>query len=132
MNKEPKTILVVDDDIDFLIQTETVLKAQGFNVVKAESQSEAEELLKKIQPDLAILDLMMEHFDGGFALAYHIKKIDPDLPVIICSAVTSETGMKFDASTKEERSWIKADLFLSKPIRHEQLLREIKRLLGLD
>jgi len=40
--------------------------------------------------------------------------------------------MKFDASTKEERSWIKADLFLSKPIRHEQLLREIKRLLGLD
>jgi len=82
MNKEPKTILVVDDDIDFLIQTETVLKAQGFNVVKAESQSEAEELLKKIQPDLAILDLMMEHFDGGFALAYHIKKIDPDIPVI--------------------------------------------------
>jgi len=129
MEKKNKTVLVVDDDIDFLIQTETVLKANGFEVVKAESQKEAEELLQMLKPDLAILDLMMEHFDGGFALAYHVKKLHPGTPVIICSAVTSETGMRFDAATDEERSWIKADLFLSKPIRHEQLLREINKLL---
>lgn len=129
MEKKNKTVLVVDDDIDFLIQTETVLKANGFEVVKAESQKEAEELLQMLKPDLAILDLMMEHFDGGFALAYHVKKLYPGTPVIICSAVTSETGMRFDAATEEERSWIKADLFLAKPIRHEQLLREINKLL---
>lgn len=129
MEKKNKTVLVVDDDIDFLIQTETVLKANGFEVVKAESQKEAEELLQTLKPDLAILDLMMEHFDGGFALAYHVKKLYPGTPVIICSAVTSETGMRFDAATEEERSWIKADLFLAKPIRHEQLLREINKLL---
>ena len=129
MEKKNKTVLVVDDDIDFLIQTETVLKANGFEVVKAESQKEAEELLQTLKPDLAILDLMMEHFDGGFALAYHVKKLYPGTPVIICSAVTSETGMRFDAATDEEQSWIKADLFLSKPIRHEQLLREINKLL---
>jgi len=128
MNTKNKTILLVDDDIDFLIQTEAVLKASGFDVVKAESQQEAEELLKTLKPDLAILDLMMEHFDGGFALAYHVKKMNPATPVIICSAVANETGMSFDATTREERSWIKADLFLPKPIRHEQLLREINKL----
>ncbi|HCL00486.1 MAG TPA: response regulator [Candidatus Marinimicrobia bacterium] len=124
-----KTILLVDDDIDFLIQTEAVLQKDGFQVIRAESQKEAEELLQNIKPDLAILDLMMENFDGGFALAYHVKKSNPGVPVIICSAVTSETGMQFDASTEEERSWIKADLFIPKPIRHEQLLREIHKLL---
>jgi len=126
---QTKTILLVDDDVDFLIQTETVLKANGFTVVKAESQQEAETLLKELKPDLAILDLMMEHFDGGFSLAYHIKKQYSETPIILCSAVANETGISFDASTDEERSWIKADLFLPKPIRHEQLIREIKKLI---
>jgi len=124
-----KRVLIVDDDIDFLIQTETRLKNAGFEVLKAESQKEAEELLKKKKPDIAILDLMMEHVDAGFSLSYYIKKIYPDVPVIIVTAVTSETGMDFDASTEEEKSWIKADVLLQKPIRFEQLLREINRLL---
>ncbi len=37
--------------------------------------------------------------------------------------------MDFDAATDEERSWIKADAMLAKPIRFEQLKREIDRLL---
>lgn len=131
MNTETpvKTILVVDDDIDFLTQTKINLEGAGYNVITAEGQQQAEEILKTTHPDLAIVDLMMEHFDGGFALAYHIKKKDVRIPVIIATAVTSETGLEFDAATNEERSWIKADAFLAKPIRFEQLLREIKKLL---
>ncbi|MDD5765064.1 MAG: response regulator [Candidatus Marinimicrobia bacterium] len=124
-----KTILLVDDDIDFLLQNQTQLKAAGYHVVTAESQKDAEELLKTLKPDMAILDLMMEQVDGGFALAYHLKRKYPDVPVVICTAVTSETGMEFDAATDEEKSWIKADYFLPKPIRFEQLLAEIERLL---
>lgn len=122
-----KTVLVVDDDIDFLTQMEINLKGAGFEVVTAEGQEQAEEFLATTLPDLAIVDLMMEHPDGGFALSYHIKKQDPKIPVILVTAVTSETGMTFDAATDEERSWVKADAFLSKPIRFEQLLREIHK-----
>lgn len=125
----PKKILVVDDDTDFLYQVQTVLQAQGYQTLTAESRQAAEEILRTNQPDLAILDLMMEEMDGGFALAYHLKKRYPNVPVIICTAVASETGINFDAATDEERSWIKADMFLAKPIRYEQLVREIKRLL---
>ena len=126
-NTSPKTVLVVDDDIDFLTQLEINLKDAGFNVVTAEGQKQAEEYLTTNLPDLAIVDLMMEHPDGGFALSYHIKKKNPAIPVILVTAVTSETGLTFDASTDEERSWVKADAFLSKPIRFEQLLREIQK-----
>ena len=128
VDSKNKTILLVDDDIDFLFQMKTYLEGQGYDVVSAEGQTEAEELVKTMQPDLAILDLMMENVDAGFTLAYHIKKINSNIPVIIVTAVASETGLEFDASTDEEKSWIKADALLAKPIRFEQLQKEINRL----
>lgn len=129
-DKDTRTVLLVDDDIDFLEQHRLLLESAGLKVVSAESQAQAEELLENLQPDIAICDLMMEHTDGGFALCYHIKKRYPTTPVILVSAVASETGMEFDASTDEERSWIKADAFLTKPVRFEQLQGEIDRLLA--
>ena len=129
--KSPRktTVLLVDDDLDFLEQHKLLLLAKGFEVLTAESQAQAEKLLKTVRPDVAVLDLMLEHVDGGFALCYHIKKLDPKIPVILVTAVTSETSLAFDASTAEERRWVKADVLLPKPIRFEQLLREINRLL---
>jgi CheY-like chemotaxis protein len=125
-----KTILVVDDDTDFLLQSEVQLKSAGYEVLTACGQKEAEEMLVHTQPDLAVIDLMMEHTDGGFALCYHIKKKYPATPVIIVTAVTSETGIEFDAHTDEEKSWIQADSFLAKPIRFEQLKQEVEKLLS--
>jgi two-component system, OmpR family, response regulator len=124
-----KTILVVDDDADFRTQLQVQLEAAGYRVVTAEGQRPAEKLLAAMRPDLAVVDLMMEHVDGGFALCYHIKKLDPRIPVILVTAVASETGLEFDAATDEERSWVKADHLLTKPVRFEQLRREIERLL---
>jgi CheY-like chemotaxis protein len=129
VKRPQKTILVVDDDVDFLFQISTFLEKAGFKVLGADGQKHAEETLGRVRPDLAVVDLMMENVDGGFALSYHIKKKDPSIPVIMVTAVTGETGMEFDAATDEERSWVKADAFLSKPVRFEQLLGEIDRLL---
>ena len=126
---ENKTVLVVDDDVDLLTQVKLQLETAGFQVITAESEREAEKILETTRPDLAILDLMMEHMDAGFTLSYHIKKKDPSIPVILMTAVTRETGFEFDISSTEERSWIKADAVLDKPIRFEQLRREIERLM---
>ena len=128
-NDAIKTILLVDDDEDFLLQQELVLTQADFDVTTASSEAQADEILKTMRPDLVILDLMLEHVDGGFSLCFKIKQKDPTIPIIILSSVASETGLEFDAATTEERSWIKADAFLSKPTRFEQLRREIDRLL---
>ena len=124
------TVLIVDDDEDFVTQQRAQLEAAGFAILTASSQAEAEELLARGRPDIAIVDLMMEHTDAGFALCYHIKKLDPAIGVILVSNVTSETGIEFDAATDEERSWVKADAFLAKPLRFEQLLGQMERLLS--
>jgi DNA-binding response OmpR family regulator len=126
-----KTVLLVDDDVDFLEQHRLFLESENFEVTTAQSRSDAEELLKTMSPNLAILDLMMDETDDGFVLAYHIKKKDAGIPVILVTAVTSETSLEFDTVGKEG-SWIKADAILPKPIRFEQLKREIHRLCKTD
>ncbi len=124
-----KSILVVDDDADYRFQQRVQLEAAGYKVIEADSEAAAVSLLEREAPDLAIVDLMMEEMDAGFTLCYHIKKTHPNVPIILATAVTRETGLEFDAATSEERSWIKADAFLAKPIRFDQLKREVERLL---
>ena len=129
MNKTVKTILVVDDDHDYLFQQRLELESEGYNIVTADTRKKANELLKEIKPDIAIIDLMMQEMDDGFVLSYEIKKRYPDVPVIMVTAVTGKTGMEFGSVTPEEKHWIKADTIFTKPVRTEQLLKEIKRLL---
>ena len=129
--KNQKTILLVDDDMDYLFQMKFQLERIGFMVITAEGQREAEELIKTIKPDLAIFDLMMENDDSGFILCYKMKRKYPDVPIIMATAVSAETGMSFGISSEDERKWIKADLYLEKGIRPEQLQKEITKLLKL-
>jgi len=124
-----KIVLLVDDDPDYLLQEKIYLEKAGFEVVTAVNQHEAEALLSQCEPNLAVVDLMMETPDAGFTLCYHLRKRYPQLPVIMVTAVNQETGMEFATATADERSWIKADAMLAKPIRFEQLQREIDRLL---
>ncbi len=125
-----KTILVVDDDFDYLFQVKFLLENWGYSVVTAESQREAENIISRMRPDLAILDLMMENDDSGFILSYKLKSRYPDVPVIIATAVSAETGMTFSLSTDEEKKWIRADLYLEKGVRPDQLKQGIENLLN--
>ena len=122
-------ILLVDDDEDFLYQHRIQLENAGFRVTTATSRAEAESLVDDATPDLAILDLMMERHDDGFVLSHHLKRKVPGLPVILVTAVTAETGMSFTPTSASERAWVGADAVLAKPIRFEQLRREVDRLL---
>jgi len=124
-----KNILIVDDDIDLLEQTSLTMKAEGYRVATAQSQEQAEETLLEFIPDLAIIDLMMEHMDSGFALCHHIKKLYPEVPVIMLTAVAATTGIDFAARQDGSSSWMKADVLLDKPARPEQLRAEVRRLM---
>lgn len=126
-----KTVLIVDDDMDYLFQMKLKIEQFGYETITADSQKEAEMIIESVKPDLAILDLMMESDDSGFILAYRIKRKYPDVPIIIATAVTAETGMSFELNSNESQQWIKADLFLDKGIRTDQLQREINKLLKI-
>lgn len=131
MNKGDFTILVADDDPDYLFQTVRHLERAGYKVIAATCQTEAESVIARMKPDLAIFDLMMESDDSGFILCYRMKSRYPDVPVILATAVSRETGMTFSLDSEQEREWIRADLYLEKGIRPEQLDQEIMKLLKI-
>ena len=124
-----KTILIVDDDPDQLEQMSFHVKSFGYEPVTACCQKDGEAILKKLKPDLAIVDLMMENQDSGFILSYKIKQQYPDVPVIIATSVTAVTGLNFSLDTGSDKRWIKADKYIEKGIRPAQLHREINKLL---
>ena len=124
-----KRVLLVDDDVDILEQLGLLFKADGFEVKTAGSRAEGEDALLGFHPDLCVFDLMMEEMDAGFVLSNTAKKIYPEVPVILLTAVASATGMDFRPRSATARAWVKADTILDKPVRPEQLRAEVKKLL---
>ncbi|NMC38206.1 MAG: response regulator [Bacteroidales bacterium] len=131
MKKSDFTILVADDDPDYLFQTISNLEKAGYKTIAAESQAEAETIISRFKPSLAIFDLMMESDDSGFILCYKIKRKYPDVPVILATAVAHETGISFSLDSENDRMWIRADRYLEKGIRSDQLDQEIMGLLKI-
>ena len=125
---QTRTILVVDDDKELLEDYSIMFTDLGYRVITAQSQAQAEKRIDEGGFDVAVLDLLLEHADSGFTLCYHIKKRYPAIPVIVVTGVFTETGIEFDSSTEEERSWLKADALLTKPVRIEQLHKLIDQL----
>lgn len=124
-----KTVLLVDDDQDFRMQQKIMLETLEYKIIEAESAAAAISLVENHTPDIAVVDLMMEEDDAGFTLCHSLKKKFPEMPIIMVTGVAAETGLAFNVKTREEHRWIKADALLEKPVRAEQLQREISRLL---
>ena len=131
MNTNNKIILIADDDIDYLAQLKYHVENFGFGVVTASSEADCLKIIESQKPDLAIFDLMMNNDDSGFILSYKLKKKYPEVPVMIVTSATSITGLNFEPVNDSEKSWIKADRYLAKGIRPDQLHREISKLLKL-
>ena len=123
-----KKILLVDDDLDLLEQNKLLIESKGYEVISANSGKEGWEVFKKSKPDACVVDLIMEEHDSGFILCYKIKKDEngKNIPVFILTSATYDTGFKFDASTSEEKEWIKADGLLNKPVIVDEFVQKLE------
>lgn len=117
-----KNILLVDKDKEALNTNKDTLTSGGFEVKTATSAQEALDSVKESKPDLVITEVMLEHVDSGFSLAYNLKKSYPDMQVFILSDIVRKTGFQFNVNTHEQRDWIKADEFIDKPVSPASLM----------
>ena len=125
-------ILLLDDDVDFLEIHRHILEHHGYRVVCAEQPDAAWSLLEAERPALIVSDLMMHALDAGFSFAKRVKTSETfkDIPVVIATAVSSAAGLDFRPRTAADLAAMSADAFLSKPIKPEELIRTIAKLLG--
>lgn len=128
--KKPAKILIVDDDPDFVNATRTVLESSAYKVATAYSRGEAMSQIKKVKPDLILLDIMMDRLDDGFTICYKLKH-DRELqnvPIFAISSITEKTGFKFNPETDGE--YFEADDYAQKPIEPKELLKRVEALLN--
>jgi len=128
MNNKAR-ILIVDDDLDYVKSIRAVLESKEYTVDTAHDRESAMEKIKKVKPDLILLDIMMDRLDDGFTICYKLKH-DPELekiPILTISAITEKTGFKFSPAT--DGQYFEADDYVEKPIKPADLLERIEKLL---
>jgi CheY-like chemotaxis protein len=91
MSQEPHKILIIDDDPDILEALRTLLESKGYEVIQAESAEEGLKALKASQPDLVIVDLMMEEVDAGTSFVTRVRALGGRrIPIYMLSSVGDE------------------------------------------
>jgi len=118
-----KKILVVDDELDVQSILSFRLEINGYSVIVASDGEEGLEKIKKENPDLVLLDLMLPKMNG-FEICRMVKFDDrlKGLPIIILSALDKEEDKKKALDSG-------ADAYFLKPFDLEGLLTKIKLLL---
>ena len=91
-------ILCVDDDPDILSFLKIVLEAEGYAFAGAASAEEGLELYKEVEPDLLIVDLMMEEVDAGTNFAKELRLLANQAPVYMLSSVGDNLNITVDYS----------------------------------
>jgi CheY-like chemotaxis protein len=130
-DRQPK-ILMVDDDVEYSALISGVLRKRGFEVATASSTIEALQIVESEEPQLIILDVMMEHFDSGFALSKSIREEHGRIPTILLSAIGRETAMDFEPKSSEQLDRMHADCFLDKGVTADELVLKIRGLLETE
>ena len=122
---QEKKILIVDDDPDFAAAIQKILISANYYVDVAGNVEDGMKAIEEKKPDLILLDVMMEKYDDGFNMCHDLKHDDryKEIPVIIITAVTEVTGLKFDPETDGE--YLEADDYVQKPISPDTLLTKV-------
>lgn len=125
----PPKILLIDDDPDITFAIKVVLEQEGYTILIANNGDDGLAMIREHHPDLVILDVMMTTKDEGFQVAYKLKN-DPrysDIPILISSAVSKETGFIFSPKTDEE--WLPVEDMIEKPVHPNDLIKKVSALL---
>jgi len=127
-------ILIVDDDPDMVMALRMPLEANGYEVSVAASGEECLQQIRVIEPDLIILDVMMETTTSGFQVSLQLRSPDPEseyaayrhIPILMLTAIHTTTSLRFGP----DEAYLPVDDFVDKPVDPDTLLKKVRALIG--
>jgi CheY-like chemotaxis protein len=122
-----KTVLLVDDDVDFVDQNRVLLESSGYRVRTAASGRECLDTVSALRPDLIILDMMMESENVGFDLSRELRNSEytKNIPLIMITSVNDMIPFRVEP----DRTWLPVDALIEKPVEAPLLLDVVNRIL---
>jgi two-component system, OmpR family, phosphate regulon response regulator PhoB len=128
-----KRVLIVDDDPDVRLFSQTVLEENGYIPVLATNGEEGEEAVKKEKPDLIVLDVLMPR-ESGIRLYRKLKtnKKFKDIPIIMLSGIAEKSFLRSQKVLTEfgGDAVPEPEAYLEKPVDGDMLADTIKKVLG--
>lgn len=116
-----ETILIVDDEKNYLVVLEALLGPEGYETLTTDNAPDALRQVREADLDLVITDMKMPKMNGMEFLE-EAKSIKPDLPVIIMTAYGT-IELAVEAMKKHAYDYI------TKPFQNEQLKLTVKKAL---
>ena len=117
-------ILVVDDSWTELTIISSTLQQEGFDVITAVDGEEALEKVLRENPQCVVLDVVMPR-QNGFQLCRKLRHMEQGqgqhLPIIMLSSKNTQLDKRWGLQQG-------ADLYLTKPFQHEELVNSVKSL----
>lgn len=128
MEEKKEKILIIDDDPDFVRATGMVLNSAGYQIVSALSGKEGLEKSKTENPDLYIIDLMMETYTEGSTVVKVLCENEEtkNKPRIMITSV--DLSGPWDSYPSDD--WLPCDFLVQKPVTPEDLVDYVQRALG--
>jgi DNA-binding response OmpR family regulator len=118
-------ILIVDDDSDLADACRLILEKEGHEVRWASSRKEGMEKIKEQEPDLLILDVMMDEPDDGIQMAQDLKRDSRKFPILMLTSISKVLGVEY----AKDEEMAPVDEFVEKPVKPADLLQKVKELL---
>jgi DNA-binding response OmpR family regulator len=125
MSNTQATILLVDDEELLRAGVQEMLELEGYAVVSAPNGQQALVCMAEQAIDLVITDLVMPKMDG-VDFVQQLRKIRPDVPVIVVSGSTRNIMERYGIDTIQVPG---ADASLPKPFKGVDLVAQIRELL---
>ncbi len=122
-------VLIVDDDQDFVEVVAGFLETNGFTALRAYNGAEGVRVAKADQPDLILMDIMMNERTEGFFAIQEIRRT-PELAHVPIFVVSALCGQLPDVQIPEGGNWLSHDTFLPKPVDMGHLLEKIRQRIG--
>ena len=125
------TILLVDDDPDFVEITTAILETKQYQVRSAGDPDEGFTKLEEEIPDLLILDVMMGRGAGGFVMARKIRKDSrfDQVPILMLTSMTEQTGFDIPGQRISEK-FLPVDDYVEKGLKPHELLQKVEQQLA--
>lgn len=119
-------VLIVDDDPDIIEAGKLVLENAGHEVGSAVNRASGMQAIRDFQPDLLILDVMMDQPDDGIAMAQELRKGGFSAPILMLTSIGKVTGLDYG----KDDSLVPVDDFQEKPIDPATLVAKVDELLS--
>jgi CheY-like chemotaxis protein len=116
---EHKTVLLIDDDADFRASIASVLEREGYRVIEAGTGTDGLFKLKQCEPDVIVLDIMLETVEEGYKVNEAIKLQEEyerfrDIPILMVSSIMDAPYERYAAQA--EAVDIQPDRYFTKPL----------------